>query len=426
MTDRGSMDSGVTDSGVTDSGVTDSGAAEERRLALITWSAIAEPGDAVAHALVGVLGPVEALAWAVTAVADPVEASLDLGVVSPELVDRAVVAVGRWRRREAAWNPEVHVARAAKVGARIVARGEPEWPVELDDLGNAAPYCLWIRGPLDIARAFRDSIAIVGSRSSTAYGEQVAGSLAADLATENRIVISGGAYGIDACAHRGALASEGATIAVMAGGVDRLYPAGNDGLLKTILDSGAVVGELPPGYAPYRNRFLTRNRVIAAARATVVVEAAHRSGALSTAFHAAGLGRPIGVIPGPVTSPGFAGCHRLIRDGAILVTGIRDVLDLVEPLDAAREPPGSGATDPGATGASGASPSFASSAHRQAYDAISRKGSTVGQVATGAGLTLQEARSALGSLLLAGQVTRDGVSWRRAGQRRAGQRRVGR
>lgn len=386
---------------------------EGDRLALVTWSAIAEPGDAVAHALVGVLGPAEALVWAKGAVSDPVGASLDLGSISPALVDRAVAAVGRWRGRKPAWDPEPHLERARRVGARVVVRGDPEWPAELDDLGDAAPYCLWVRGPASIARVYRDSIAVVGSRSSTAYGEHVAGVLASDLAEDGRAVISGGAYGIDARAHRGALASGGTTIAVMAGGIDRLYPAGNDDLLRAVAESGAVMGELPPGYAPHRNRFLTRNRVIAAAKATVVVEAAHRSGALSTAFHAAELGRPVGAVPGPVTVPGFAGCHRLIRGGATLVTGARDVLGLVEHLDAAREPSEGLGSRIGTSGSVREPPSFASPAHRQAYDAISRRGSTIGQVVAEAGLALPEARSALGALLLTGMVARDGVLWRR-------------
>ncbi len=404
------------------------GVTEDRKLALITWSAIAEPGDAVARALVGVMGPVEALDWAKAAVSDPVGAAIDLGAVSPDLVDRAVAAVGRWRGRSRAWDPEPHLERAARVGARVVARGEAEWPEALTDLGDAAPYCLWVRGPLDVSRAYRASIAVVGSRSNTAYGNHVAGDLAADLTREGCAVVSGGAYGIDAGAHRGALGVEGATIAVMAGGVDRLYPAGNDGLLRAVLDSGAIVGELPCGYAPHRSRFLTRNRIIAASRATVVIEAAHRSGALSTAVHAAGLGRPVGAIPGPVTSPSSTGCHRLIRDGATLVTGASDVLDLVDPLDAAREP--SGLQEAVRDRAGGGPLSFPSPAHRQAYDAIAGRGSTIDRIAAGAGLTLPEARSALGGLLLSGLAIQDGDLWRRtsadARRVRSGTRRTSR
>ncbi|MBN2176126.1 MAG: DNA-processing protein DprA [Demequinaceae bacterium] len=378
------------------------------RRALVAWSAIAEPGDAVAHALVGILGPGEALSWARKAVDDPVGASFDLSMPR-HLTDRAVASAERWGRRREAWDADQHLGRAEKVGARVVARGDPEWPDELDDLGDAQPYCLWVRGSADIRQAWSRSVAIVGSRSSTAYGEHVAATLAAHLADEGHTVVSGGAYGIDARAHRGAVAAGGVTVAVMAGGVDRLYPVGNANLLAWVLESGAIVGELPPGYAPHRSRFLTRNRIIAAAHATVVVEAAHRSGALSTAFHAAGLGRPVAAVPGPVTSPGSAGCHRLIRDGAILVTGAGDVLDLVRPLDAARE-----AGSDGEKGPKGGAMTFATPDQRRAYDAVSRKGSTVGEVAAEAGLGMAEARSALGGLLLAGSVVRDGVEWRRS------------
>ncbi|MCJ7827377.1 MAG: DNA-processing protein DprA, partial [Demequinaceae bacterium] len=355
-------------------------------------------------------GPGEALSWAKSAVTDPIGASLDLGEAAPrDLTDRAIASVERWWQRRTAWDPDPHLERAAKVGARVVARGDPEWPAEICDLGDAAPYCLWVRGSADIREAWARSVAVVGSRSSTAYGEHVAATLAAELADGGHVVVSGGAYGIDARAHRGALAAGGTTVAVMAGGVDRLYPAGNADLLGRVLEAGAIVGELPPGYAPHRSRFLTRNRIIAAARATVVVEAAHRSGALSTAFHAAGLGRPVTAVPGPVTSAGSTGCHRLIRDGAVLVTCARDILDLVEPLDATR---GSGFD-----GSGGDTMTFSSAEHRQAYDAISRRGSTVGEVAAGAGLSVAGARSALGGLLLADLVLRDGVLWRRTSNR---------
>ncbi len=396
--------------------VSEASTSEADRMALVTWSAIAEPGDAIANALVGVLGPSKALEWARLALTDPVGASLDLGsVANRDLADRALAAVERWRQRDSAWDPEPHLERAEKVGARVIARGDPEWPTEVDDLGGAAPYCLWARGPQSIREAWSRSIAIVGSRSSTAYGEHVAAMLAGELAEMGHVVISGGAYGIDARAHRAALAVGGVTVAVMAGGVDRLYPEGNTELLTRMLETGAIVGELPPGYAPYRSRFLTRNRIIAAARTTVVVEAANRSGALSTASHAAGLGRPVAAIPGPVTSAGSCGCHRLIRDGAVLVSNARDVRDLIEPFDAAREGGSEDLRQP--QGLRSPQMTFTSPGHRQAYDAITRRGSTIGEVAERAGLSPMEARSALGGLLLAGSVLKEGDTWRRVPMR---------
>ena len=380
---------------------------DERGLALVTWSAIAEPCDPLAHAIVELLGPAEALAWVRGAAHDPVAATLALApLADPTLIDRAVDAVARWVPRLRDGPAERHLDRAAKVGARAVPRGAPEWPEVLDDLGAGAPYCLWVRGPASVREALARAVAIVGSRSSTAYGEYVAAALAAGVADAGWTVISGGAYGIDARAHRAALAAGGVTVAVMAGGVDRLYPQGNADLLARVLETGAIVAEQPPGFPPHRSRFLTRNRIIAASAATVVVEAAHRSGALSTAHHAADLGRPVGAVPGPVTSPSSSGCHALIRNGAVCVTAAKDVLEMVLPLDAAR------------ADAEGPQPrvrarDFATAGERRAFDAIAARGSTVGDVGRAAGMTAGEARSALGALELAGAVRRDGDLWRR-------------
>jgi DNA processing protein len=252
-------------------------------------------------------------------------------------------ALARWAPRLADLDPGRVLDRADRLDARVVVPGDAEWPTGLDDLGGSAPLCLWVRGPVDLAAAVRRSVALVGARAATAYGEHVAADLAAGLAEAGCTVVSGGAYGIDVAAHRGALAVGGPTIALLAGGVDRTYPAGNHTLLESLArEHGAVVAECPPGTAPVRARFLLRNRLIAAlSGATVVVEAAWRSGALSTATHAAALLRPLGAVPGPVTSMASAGCHRLIRDGAaVCVTGTPDVLELVgprPPTDGARQ-----------------------------------------------------------------------------------------
>jgi len=375
--------------------------------ALIAWSAIAEPGDALAHALVATLGAAEALRWVRLAASDPVGATVDLAPrAEPELIDRAVEAVARWVPRLREGGAERHLDRAAKVGARAIPRGSSEWPTVLDDLGGAAPYCLWARGPRVVRDAFDHAIAIVGSRASTAYGEHVAATISAGVADAGWTVVSGGAYGIDARVHRAALAADGVTVAVMAGGVDRLYPEGNADLLARVLERGVIVAEQPPGFPPHRSRFLTRNRIIAASAATVVVEAAHRSGALSTAHHAAELGRPVGAVPGPVTSASSSGCHRLIRDGAVCVTSPQDVLEMVAPLDASR--PDSAGPAPRARVRD-----FATADERAAYDAVAARGSTAGQIGRAAGLTPGEARSALGALELAGALRRVGDLWMR-------------
>jgi DNA processing protein len=195
------------------------------------------------------------------------------------------------------------------------------------------PVALWVRGPGRLDELADRAVAIVGSRASTAYGEHVAGDLAHGLGERGWTVVSGGAYGIDAAAHRGALAAEGATIAVLACGVDKAYPQGNGALLARIADSGLLVSEWPPGAAPLGHRFLVRNRLIAAlTRGTVVVEAAARSGARATAQRAGSLGKQVMVVPGPVTSAMSVGCHELLRDqerGATLVTCAQHVIETV-------------------------------------------------------------------------------------------------
>jgi DNA processing protein len=198
---------------------------------------------------------------------------------------------------------------------------------------GGVPLGLWVRGPADLAAWTGRAVSVVGSRSATTYGADVAGRMAAHLAEAGVTVISGAAYGIDVAAHRGALAARGPTIAVLACGVDRAYPSGNRAVIDYIATTGALVSELPPGCSPTRLRFLTRNRLIAGlATGTVVVEAAVRSGALSTAHWATRLGRVLAGVPGPVTSAPSAGVHELLRTGeAQLVASGEHVLELVSP-----------------------------------------------------------------------------------------------
>jgi DNA processing protein len=257
------------------------------------------------------------------------------------------------------------LARAERCGARLVVPEDDEWPalplhaltvavaLEPDDhrlqsdrtLAPVPPVGLWVRGPARLDELAHRSVAIVGSRASTAYGEHVAGELGHQLGERGWTVVSGGAFGIDAAAHRGALAAEAPTMAVLACGVDRPYPAAHGALFGRIADTGLLVSEWPPGCAPLRHRFLVRNRLIAAlTRGTVVVEAAARSGAQATARRARTLGRELLVVPGPVTSAMSVGCHELLRereDGATLVTSAAQVIeavggigvDLADPLE---------------------------------------------------------------------------------------------
>lgn len=223
---------------------------------------------------------------------------------------------------------------AAKLGARLVCPGDEEWPPALDDLDHVEAGCLalWVRGPSSLRAAGERAVAIVGTRAATDYGASVATELGVGLAERGWTVVSGLALGIDAAAHRGALSAGGQTIAVLACGVDVPYPVANRGLYERVVDSGAVVSEQPPGCAPHRSRFLIRNRLIAGLSAgTVVVEAAPRSGARSTARHAAELFRHVMAVPGPVTSILSAGCHQLLRDrpDTVLVTKVDEVIEQV-------------------------------------------------------------------------------------------------
>lgn len=247
-----------------------------------------------------------------------------------------------YRTKAARLEPEEVAAEASRKGIRFVIPGDAEWVACLADLGvcetvqemGGAPYGLWARGVASLAALADRSVSIVGSRASTPYGDIAAAELAADLAGRGVTVISGGAFGIDVAAHRGALAARGPTVSVMASGLDALYPPANRTLLERIAEEGLLLSELPPGAHPTRMRFLARNRLIAAlSKGTVLVEAAARSGARNTVTWANACCRPVMAIPGPVHSATSATPHRLIREGeAVLVTCAEDILELVGPL----------------------------------------------------------------------------------------------
>jgi DNA processing protein len=232
---------------------------------------------------------------------------------------------------------EQSTARAAEAGLRWVCPGDPQWPARLGDLDHVealhgstgAPLGLWLRGSGDLRRLSEESVAVVGARDCTTYGAECASDLGADLTDAGWTVVSGAAYGIDACAHRGALAMGRPTIAVLACGADVDYPRSHSSLLDRIAEEGLVVSEQPPGQSPMKRHFLSRNRIIAALSVgTVVVEAAVRSGSLNTLHRADQLGRVTMALPGPVTSQASGGAHAAVRDGrAVLVTSGKDVLE---------------------------------------------------------------------------------------------------
>lgn len=294
-------------------------ATDDDRLARVALSAVGEPGDPRLADLVTQHGAL--------AIHDRLLGDHD---VTDLQTDPAA--------RRSATDPERTLAEAARLGLRFVVPGDAEWPAQLDDLATApplqrrggVPLGLWVRGPARLDE-LTGSVAVVGSRSATTYGADVAADISATVAEAGRAVVSGAAFGIDQAAHRGALAGGGSTIAVLACGADRVYPAAHRQLLDHLGAHGAVVSEALPGWSPTRLRFLARNRLIAAlTTGTVVVEAAVRSGALNTANWATRLNRSLLGVPGPVTSAPSQGVHQLIRTGAaVLVTGGADVLEAV-------------------------------------------------------------------------------------------------
>lgn len=291
------------------------------RMARIALSMIAEPNDPTTGYVLARRGGIETLRL--------IESDDEV----PGLA-RADVLV--WRERLAVRiTPGLldQIAQAERHGFGTLIPADEEWPVGLNDLGERAPYLLWTRGAVSfLTTALSDRAAITGARAATAYGEQIAGELATGLADEERVVVSGGAYGIEGVAHKSVLAASGQTIAVLANGLDRPYPAGHSDLLSRIGDTGLLVSELPPGAAPTRHRFLARNRLMAAlSGATVIPEASPRSGSMATVLVARELGRGVGAVPGPVTSVASAGPNELIKQGfASLVTQPSEVIDLLD------------------------------------------------------------------------------------------------
>ena len=291
------------------------GASPERRLACAALSRAVALDDAEFRALYPALPPEEV--WA--------------RLVAGDVPERLR---GATRRAVAGADPHRDLDAIAAAGGRLVCPGDEEWPESLDDLADRRPVALWVRGPVSLRDATDRSVAIVGSRAATPYGNQVAAEIAVDLGDRGWSTVSGGAYGIDAAAHRGSLAAGALTVAVLACGVDVTYPSGNRRLFEDVAASGLLVSEWPPGASPTRLRFLWRNRVIASlSRGTLVVEMGHRSGARRTCAEAARLGRHVMAVPGPVTSAVSVGCHALLRSReAECVTNAADVLELVSRL----------------------------------------------------------------------------------------------
>ena len=324
------------------------------RLARAALTRLIEPGDETALTVIDVLGAEHALV-VLTGRCRPTGEEEDAlaeacGAGGDSWRRRFAAGLRRWGTRSTTLAPERDLVAMHRLGGGLLVPEDAAWPSCLDDLGHRRPIALWTRGPGVLPEQAR-TLAVVGSREATPYGRAVTGQVVAPLAAEGVTVLSGGAYGIDGHAHRVALeAGHGRppTVAVLAGGLDRFYPAGHEDLLRAVMDQGLLLSEMPPGASPTRHRFLHRNRLIAGLAAGVlVVEARWRSGAQNTASHALGLGRELGVVPGPITSPSSAGCHRLLRDTpARLVTDVDGVRELLGaggscgPLPAAHGPAG--------------------------------------------------------------------------------------
>lgn len=290
---------------------------QEEREARALLTRIAEPDEPALGGLVARIGAVEVIHVLQSGKAE-------------------VPGAAAMRVRLAGAGGAAELAGAERVGIRFVCPGEPEWPAQLDDLGAGRPHGIWVRGPVGWRTALLESVSVVGSRAATGYGVHVATELAATLAEAGWAIVSGCAFGIDVAAHRGALAVSGFTAGVLAGGVDVPYPAAHAALIERIACEGVLLSEAPPGSTPARRRFLTRNRIIAAcSRGTLVVEAATRSGAATTARWAEHLGRVLMAVPGPITSAVSAGSNELLRSRhAVPITRAEEVIEALGRLGA--------------------------------------------------------------------------------------------
>jgi len=288
--------------------------------ALLTY--LVTPGDLVLPTLLATMDPTELITRARTGAPLPTPADAIIG-------DLITPARDRWHRQLTHLPTDGGIAQAAAAGIRLICPGDPEWAPGLNDLTHDRPHALWARGSADLRESCTRPVAVIGTRAATAYGQHITTSIVTGLAPHSITIISGAAYGIDATAHRAALATGTRTIAVLACGPDIPYPRAHADLLNQIATHGLIVSEYPPGRPPRREAFLARNRITAALATAgiIVTEATLRSGTMNTVGHARRLHRPIMAVPGPITSAASVGCHRLIADCAVpCVTSADDVL----------------------------------------------------------------------------------------------------
>lgn len=373
--------------------------------ASLAWSVVCEPGDAFAGQLISTFGAARSLEFEIrrTSAKEYVSHFAEAGSDWLEMQK-----FGRFERTLAdareRWVPRLSLAKVksavdvmASLGGWFITEQSEQWPISVNDLGNHAPRGLWgIGTPQDSSRM----VSVVGSRVASAYGEYATGELLGPMVNRGYAVVSGGAYGIDACAHRAAVAFNGFTVAVMAGGLDYLYPSGNRDLFRLISKQGLLLSEMPPGAEPTKWRFLQRNRLIAAlGQGTIVVEANARSGAVSTANRAIDLGRPLGAVPGPINSPESDGCNQLIRDlKAQLISCSDDIFEMLgDSTEAiAIEQAGLGALE------------------TRVLDVIGLSTADLARICREGGLTRAEAEIGIAGLSLLGLIQQDSSGWRRS------------
>ncbi len=388
--------------------------------ARLIWSQLAEPGDELAGLLLSELGASTALRalrgdggvagselrlWSLLQQNDST-----LAAEGSELTTRSALRSGveRWVQRDNNAKLVRDLRTWQRLGGWIATLSSTYWPQQLLDLGNAAPICIWGRGNIESLNGLEKAVSIVGSRNTTSYGAWITRELATELAADGYRIVSGGAYGIDAFAHQATVELAESdperfqfpvTIAVMAGGGDRLYPVGNSSLLKQVIKHGCVISELPPGNAPTKWRFLQRNRLIAALGQTVVVvEMAYRSGALNTVHHALQIGRRVVAVPGSILSPTSQGCNQVIEEGkAEIATSFDALLQLarggsVEPQHYTQLTP----------------------MQQRILDSVTNQLRTAATIGQQSGAGLDEANQALAELELLGFLVRQSGKWKRS------------
>lgn len=372
-----------------------------------TFSALCEPGDRLGGVLTEHLGH-ETLLRLVIDRSDARELSRTLGESAVQSIeDQFGAQIEKlWTDSNERWRPRLNqgavfqaLQKLRMVEGALVARGSSLYPKSLEQLGSGAPHALWTRGN-PVLLVNNRTLAMVGSRSTNHYGIEVTAQLVATAVSNEITVVSGGAFGIDAAAHSATLRQGGQTIAVMAGGVDRLYPRSNQSLLEEVVSQGLVMSEVPPGVVPAKWRFLMRNRLIAAlGMGTVVVQAGKTSGSLNTARHALDLSRPVAVVPGPWDSAHSVGCHRFLNEFPGLVTLLSRPADLPGFLGLGNE------EDPSLPGLG--------TLETRALDSFGAAPMQVWEVQRLSGLTNIEVQIALGSLELSGHISRVGAAFRR-------------